>query len=79
MSLHHGVLWAAHSVGLKLTCISGPICQKGGGGVGSKFSGLVWGKKPASFTGLLGPGAQACKPKPFISEVHTKAEEGEGK
>lgn len=46
VSLHHGVLWAAHSVGLKLTCISGPICQKGGGGgVGSKFSGLVWGKK----------------------------------
>lgn len=34
----------------------------------------VWEKKPASFTGLFGPGA-----KPFISEVHTKAGKGGGK
>lgn len=39
----------------------------------------VWAKRPASFTELFGPGAQVCKPKPFISEVHTKAEEGKGK
>lgn len=29
-------------------------------------------KGTASFMGLFGPGAQVCKPKPFISGVHTK-------
>lgn len=40
---------------------------------------VVWAKKPASFMGLFGPGAQICKPKPFISEVHTKVGKGGGK
>lgn len=39
-NMHQHVLWAAHSVGPKVTCtcISGPVCQSGRGGEGYKFS-----------------------------------------
>lgn len=56
MSLHQCVLWAARSVGLKLTCtsISVPICQRGRGGVGSEFSGTRGvSKKPCQLHGAV--------------------------